>query len=900
MSTDHSLSNISLEDILKDLNDLPEDIGNDLPEDFDAIKLRIEQSGYENAAKYYGAVFYSYDCHKLAARLSYVALLTKLGGSDLDLYLERVGKILRPEIIDYIVSHKEVFQNFVNIAENNFFFKFDWLQIMTHTSVYLLKGSYTGSPIETPAQMHLRVIAELFHHKEHDKPTLSEALECYTLLTSQEFTFASPVFFNSGLKHFNLLSCFLMHVPDRLDVPEDGSTQNSIMNVIRKIGAASKNAGGVGLDLSAVRHSSIGHAGMSQGIIPLVQVFDVVVRYVDQTGKRNGAATATLQIHHIDIVEFVDGVRKNADEQNRFRMINTAIVIPDIFWERVRGAEGGKWTIFCPGVFPGLNETFDDEYRKLYLKYETMEVSPEKAIYRKTIKAKDLIEHIAKVQIGAGMPYILHKDSINLMSNQVNLRSYDKLHHRCIRTSNLCQEIMEQCDDEEVACCNLGQLSLKAFANIPLEPYPEKGFESPEDEENWMQTCINYDRLGFITRMTVSYLNKVIDRNQYVIADALRSNMRHRPIGLGVSGYSDLLDRLHVAYESSTASELNRRIFACIYYNALASSVSLASEEGAYRHFAGSPLSEGTLMFEMWYDRMAKLAKLNEATGGSKIPEEQMPIQPDQWRQKPIYYQGIEVEGESAKLIIINPGWEELKRHIIMQGVRNSQLIAIMPCASSARMLSNAENTEAHQSCIYIRNFMKNSAVVMNTTMYYEMRKAGIWSRDIAEFIVSQGGSVSRIGEFLELTASTPKEREIVTEQKSLISSISRRYKTMFEIKQKTVFRQIADRHRYVCQGISANVYLGNPTIAMMKNFHEFTHDLGLKTGMYYLREPPPSAAPEYSRCSAKVRLFLSGKPMPTPSVDDTKHSDVQVIDAIESPVCMMRVGDKGACLMCN
>ncbi len=813
--------------------------GLSLPETVEQVTDRIkEERGLRGAARYYGASFASYSYHRLAGRLGYADLMARVSllgdASSITEYAERVRGILRPEIVKYLETNAPFFQSYVDEAEARFSQNFDWLMLMSHETTYLLRDMFEGKVIETPALMHLRVTAELFYPREGNADELAEALLCYQLATKPYFTFASPVLFNSGHKSPNLCSCFLMR-------PEPDDSLPGIMGAMYKAALVSKAMGGVGMDISGIRHSRIGNFGKSRGVIPMLQVYDRLIRYVDQTGKRNGASTVFIQAHHIDLLPLIRSTLKNADADGRLDSLNTAVVFPDLFWERLK--EDGPWTLFCPAIFPGLNESFGEKYRELYLKYETMPVNPRDEEYRIRVTARQVADTLGTSQIMSGMPYVLHKDSINYCSNQVNLNSPNPLHHRTIRASNLCLEIMEQVDNEEVACCNLGQMSLKAFVS------------SAEADGNLR---FDFETFGFAVQAMVKFLDRIIDRNNYVFPEAKTSNLRHRPIGLGVSGYADMLGILRIDYESEEASTLNRKIFACMYYNAMIASLELAIKNGPYSSFRGSPLSEGKFAFDLWKVRKAQLEP--------DVPEPP-PVEPEEWGQR-----AHPIQLSRGDVILLNPSWNQLRSLVMTHGVRNSQMLAIMPSASTSRLMGNAENTEAHQSNIYIRNFMKASAVIINPQLFQELE--GFWSDDVAQFMISQKGSVSRLPDFLLATAHTEAERDRVKRNLVELGRVCSRYKTMFELKQLKIVRQAAARHRYICQAISHNIYLERPSLAMLRDLHTATHRAGLKTGAYYLRSTNFAPPPEYARTSAKVKAFLTGPVMP-PIVSHTPFPSV-------------------------
>lgn len=823
--------------------------------DQDKLLEKINTNGALETATDYGMMIDSYHYHMLGGRIGYRALLIDIGTST-TAYLERVRKMLRPEVYKYLVNNIAHFESIVDIYDNKLSMELDYLQFLSHYTSYFTRDSFDGRVVETVAQMHLRVTGETFYRDtegldEYGEPVsphnnIGEACNFLTSSLEFYFSFASPVFFNSGFKEHNMSSCFLMRMADTL---------NSIMENVKRIAIVSKVKGGVGLDISDLRHSNISHYGMSRGVTPVMRIVDSVIQYVDQGGKRSGACTAFLQVHHKDILSFITMTKKNTDLDKSVQSLNTAVVFPNLFWKRLQ--ENGNWTVFCPHKFPGLNETFGKEYEELYLKYETMPLTKDMEPYRTTMKAETIVSAMAEVQILSGMPYVIHKDNINYKSNRVNMDSHNPVHRQIITSSNLCLEIFEQSSDDEVACCNLGQMSLPRFIRTGQDGLP----------------FFDFHFFAYMVRQVTGYLDRIIDNSNYPLPEAKTSNMAHRPIGLGVSGYGDILNMLGIPYESKEAEILNKKIFACMYFNSLVESLSLAIKVGApYSTFDGSPLSNGKFQFDLWKEESEMMRPF---VGDERNPEDDEPIDPKEWGQPSVI---VGFKGTSTEIVVL-PSWDDLRSHIISYGVRNCQRIALMPTASTSRLMANTECIEAHQEGIYVREFMSHSIKVINRHLQRGLEDLGLWSKDVAEFIVADHGSVQRLPQFLNNNSPELKK-------------FCELYKTMFEIKQKNVFKQTSQRHRYVDQGISANIYLAKPTIAMLKNFHLYTWKLGLNTGMYYLRSTPASDPDNFTISSKAVRDFIKKNPslaasmikykpaLPSVKVEevDEKKEDIEVV----------------------
>ena len=531
---------------------------------------------------------------------------------------------------------------------------YDYFGYKTLEKSYLLK--IDGQPAERPQQMLMRVAIGI--HKED----LASAYKTYDLMSQGYFTHATPTLFNSGTRRPQLSSCFLVSM-------DDDSIQG-IYKTLSDVAQISKNAGGIGLHIHNVRGTGAyikGTNGTSNGIIPMLKVFNETARYVDQGGgRRKGSFAIYLEPWHCDVEDFLNLRKNHGKEEMRARDLFLALWTPDLFMERVK--EDGDWTLFSPDEAPGLDDACGDEFVKLYTKYES------EGKGRKTMKAQELWYKIIEAQIETGTPYILYKDAANLKSNQRNLGT--------IKSSNLCTEIIEYSDSKETAVCNLASIALPKFI-IPGKK-PKYDFNALRD----------------IAYTATINLNRVIDVNYYPTKETKTSNMKHRPIGIGVQGLADTFALLKIAFESDEAKQLDRDIFETIYYGAMCASVDLAEKEGAYQSFKGSPLSKGLFQFDLW----------NESPS-------------TRW------------------------DWEELRERVKTSGARNSLLLAPMPTASTSQILGNTECFEPFTSNIYIRKTLSGEFPVVNKHLVKDLVKIGLWSENLRDKIIINNGSVQDIPE---------------------------------------------------------------------------------------------------------------------------------------------------------
>ena len=761
----------------------------------DKIYESIEKYGYESAYTRFGNDASDYEYQVIGGRMVYYVLLKSF--NSINEYLQKLEQRFVPKVYEHIKRNVSVLEPLIKELDEKLIMKYSWFGICSMVNTYLTRNKYEGEVLETPAILHMRCGFGIYQDDE------LAAIQYMKDACEMKFCMASPVLFNAGFKKANMASCFLLNAPDDL-IP--------MFDTLRDAAVISKNKGGVGMDVSPIRHSAIGQDGMSKGVIPYLKLVDDTMSWIDQTGKRPGAATTSCQSHHIDLLDFIDCVQKTGDDTMRVKRLNTCIYFSNIFWQRWR--DDKDWTLFCPAKTPGLNDATGEEFEKLYVQYENDETITDK----KVLKAGDILRRIVNVQRKTGMPYIVHKDAVNYKCNQYNPSS--ERHNESIKGPNLCLEIFERSNREETGVCNLGQLSL---------PYYVKGpYVKGED----IRKFIDFDALSQTTQSLIRSLNKVIDYNYYPIETARTSNNRHRPVGLGVSGYSDMLALLDLEYEDESVCFVNKVVFACIYFNSVLESCRLAIKDGPYEYFQGSPMSEGKFQFDMWKDEYKELEKLKHLNKRLRKEEDDNEID--------VSVFSIEYEMANNKIIT---SWDDLRQVVKSCGVRNSLLVALMPSASTSRILENAETIEPHQTNLYTRIFAKDAYVVMNKYAYYDLKKHNVWNEYTSQFLMADNGSLQNFPEFLKKYSD--KYSDFDMSKLPDVEKMVRKYKTAFEISQKEVFKQNADRARYICQSQSSNVYMNQPQDYKLEAFHFSTWARGLKTGMYYLRQAPSSDAPK-------------------------------------------------------
>jgi len=529
-------------------------------------------------------------------------------------------------------------------------FSYDYFGFKTLERSYLLK--LHGKIVERPQHMLMRVAVGI-HQND-----LEAAVETYHLLSEKWFTHATPTLFNAGTPKPQLSSCFL------LTMQED--SVEGIYDTLKQCAKISQSAGGIGLSIHNIRATGSyikGTNGVSNGIVPMLRVFNDTARYIDQGGnKRKGAFAIYLEPWHADIFDFLQLRKNHGKEELRARDLFYALWIPDLFMQKVEANE--DWCLFCPNESPGLAEVYGEEFEQLYEKYE------KEGRFRKKVKAQELWFEILEAQVETGTPYMLYKDHANKKSNQKNLGT--------IKSSNLCTEIMEYTAKDEVAVCNLASIALPKFI---------------------VNGKFDHQRLYEVTKVVTKNLNKIIDINYYPVEEARRSNMRHRPIGLGVQGLADVFILLGMPFESAEAKQLNKEIFETIYFGAVTSSMELAKVQGAYETYTGSPISQGIFQFDMWG------------------------VKPSSHRWD----------------------WESLRKEVQQYGVRNSLLLAPMPTASTSQILGNNECFEPYTSNIYTRRVLSGEFVVVNKHLMKDLVRLGLWNETVKNQLIQANGSVQNI-----------------------------------------------------------------------------------------------------------------------------------------------------------
>lgn len=644
--------------------------------------------------------------------------------TDMYLYVNpRTGQkapLISDEVYEVIKNNAEVLDSMIIYNRD---FNYDYFGFKTLERSYLLK--INGKIVERPQHMLMRVSVGI-HLND-----IEAVKETYELMSKKFFTHATPTLFNAGTPKPQMSSCFLLTMKD--------DSIDGIYDTLKQTAKISQSAGGIGLSIHNVRATGSyirGTNGTSNGIVPMLRVFNDTARYVDQGGgKRKGSFAIYLETWHSDIFEFLDLKKNHGKEEMRARDLFFAMWTSDLFMKRVQ--EDSTWTLMCPNECPGLCDVYGDEFEALYTSYEAAGKG------RKTIKARELWEKILESQIETGTPYMLYKDAANRKSNQKNLGT--------IRSSNLCTEILEYTSADEIAVCNLASISLPMFV--------ENG-------------KFDHQKLYDVTKRVTRNLNRVIDRNYYPVPEAENSNMRHRPIGLGVQGLADAFILMRLPFTSDEAKQLNQEIFETLYFAAVTASMEMAKEEGPYSTFKGSPISQGEFQYNLW---------------------------------------GLKDSDLSGRW-----DWESLRKEVVEHGVRNSLLVAPMPTASTSQILGNNEAFEPYTSNIYTRRVLSGEFIVVNKHLLEDLVKLGLWNESLKQEIMRHNGSVQNID--------------------AIPQDIKELYKTVWEMSMKDIIDMSRQRGYFIDQSQSLNLFMEGATYAKLTSMHFYAWQSGLKTGMYYLR----------------------------------------------------------------
>jgi ribonucleotide reductase alpha subunit len=678
--------------------------------------------------------------------------------------------LVNQRIYDVVMKNKEKLNTYIDHTRD---YDFDYFGFKTLERSYLTKVN--GKIVERPQYMWMRVALGI-----HDDD-FKDALKTYDLMSNKYFTHATPTLFNAGTLHQQLSSCYLLAMED--------DSLASIYNTLKDCAMISKYAGGIGLHIHNVRAKGSyirGTNGTSTGIIPMLRVFNNTARYVDQGSRRMGSFAMYLETWHADIESFIQLRKNHGSEEERCRDLFLALWVSDLFMERVKN--NAKWSLMCPDKCKGLSDVYGDDFRRLYQKYEEM------GYYNKQVNAQDLWFKILECQIEGGTPYILYKDAVNAKTNQKNLG--------VIKSSNLCCEVMQYSNANETAVCNLASICLPTFVERDVDGV----------------LFFNYDKLHETTKLITKNLNKIIDKNFYPTPKTRLSNLKHRPVGIGIQGLADTFALLRIPFESSAAREVNVKIFETIYHAAIESSMEISKRRhncvlearakgedvtqspyndylklneyemeviktehpGAYVSFEGSPASKGLLQFDMW----------------GVTPSDRY-------------------------------DWVTLKQEVVMYGIRNSLLVAPMPTASTSQIMGFNESFEPFTSNIFKRKTLGGEFVVINKYLIRDLIERGLWDKRMKDLILLNEGSIQNI-------------EGIPEEFKSI-------YKTAWEIKQRAVIDMSVDRGAYVCQSQSMNIFMEEPDFKKLSSMHFYGWSKGIKTGSYYLRTRPKAKMQQFT-----------------------------------------------------
>ena len=780
---------------------------------------------------------------------------------------DQLGKhcpLISKDLFDFVQTNKNKLNATIDYSKD---YNFDYFALKTLEKSYLLKVN--GNIVERIQDLIMRVSIGL--HLDN----LKDALETYELISNKYFTHATPTLFHSGTPRPQLLSCFLIGVGDSVE---------GMYKALGDCAQISKWAGGIGLHIHDIRSEGAlirSTNGKSNGLVPLLKVFNDVARHINQSGKRNGSFAMYLEPWHPDVLGFLEAKKNHGDENSRARDLFYAVWIPDLFMERLKKNE--DWSLLCPDSCKGLTEAYGEDFKKLYEEYES---KPE--FVKKVVKAQTIWKEIISAQMETGTPYICYKDAANIKSNQKNLGT--------IKSSNLCTEIIEYSDTNEYACCTLASISLPSFvksfdfssiksveiisksnckfcrysknllASHDID-YNEKCMDDDQERAKWFETfnsdredkvntvpqifindeyvggfsdlykyfqpTFDYEGLMKVTERITKNLDKVVDINYYPVIETKRSNIKHRPLGIGVQGLADVYAKFKCAFDSEQASELNKKMFAAIYYAACKTSMEISRDRSD--KFANLKKQLRGVEIDEFYDKnykgrgeklyhelkpssyeMDNDKYLGSYSSFNGSPMSEGKFQFDLWKKEPLY----QVDNIDLK-------WDQLRGDIMKYGMRNSLLLAPMPTASTSQILGNNECIEPFTSNIYSRGTLAGQFLVVNKYLQEDLIRIGVWNNDIKDKIIIDNGSVKNIEEIPDVVKDI--------------------YKISWDLSMKHLIDQAADRGIYVCQSQSLNLWLQNPSFGKLSSMHMYSYSKGLKTGIYYLRRRAVANAQKFT-----------------------------------------------------
>lgn len=716
-------------------------------------------------------------------------------------------------------------------SKNDFYF--DYFGFKTLERAYLMR--INGVVQERPQYMWMRVSIGI--HGDDMK----KVYNTFVLMSEKYFTHATPTLFNAGTQRPQLSSCYLIAM--------ENDSLDGIFNTLKECANISKWAGGIGLHIHNIRASGSlirGTNGMSTGIVPMLRVFNNTARYIDQGGRRNGSFAIYLEPWHSDVLDFLELKKNQGDEETKARDLFYSLWIPDLFMEKIKTNE--DWCLFCPDECPGLSDVCGAEFKKLYETYESQ------GKYKRKIKSRDLWFKILDSQMETGTPYLCYKDASNMKSNQKNLG--------VIKSSNLCTEIIQYSDKDETAVCNLASIALNRF--VVVNPDTSKPY-------------FDYNKLHSVVRVVTQNLNRVIDVNYYPTDKTRVSNMRHRPIGIGVQGLADVFFMMNIAFYSEDALNINRMIFETIYHAALLESNEISKERAIY--FASNPVTSVYANDNKEFQNNTKFILTREEDENLKhkpdllgsyssfigSPTSEGIFQFDMWNIQPI------------------PGrydWAHLRKQIMRYGLRNSLLVAPMPTASTSQILGNNECFEPITSNIYMRRTLAGEFIMINKYLINEFLELGIWNEKIKNNIIANRGSIQQL-----------------TNIPGLTDHIKNKYKTVWEIPMKHLIDMSAERGAFICQSQSLNLWLEEPNYNTLTSMHFYAWSRGLKTGIYYLRRKPKHQAQQFT---IEPDNHNSDKNKDAANDDSEFNSYVQGNSETNSNANITTNSDDNVCEMCS
>lgn len=778
-----------------------------------------------------------------------------------------------------VKDNSELIQSKLNFNRD---YKLDYFGFKTLEKAYLLKVN--GTIIERPQHMWMRVAIGI-HRKD-----IRSAIETYHLMSNKYFTHATPTLFNSGTPNPQMSSCYLLGM-------EDDSIKG-IYNTLSDCASISKWAGGIGLHIHNIRSKGSqirGTNGVTDGLVPMLRVFNSTARYVNQSGKRNGSFAMYLEPWHADVLDFLELKKNHGDEELKARDLFYALWIPDLFMKRVK--ENSTWTLMCPDKCRGLSDVYGEEFEKLYTKYE------DENLGAKTLNARDLWIKILDSQIETGTPYMLYKDAANNKSNQKNIGT--------IKSSNLCTEIMEYSDDKETAVCNLASISLPMFVepsetghiknvklytktncnyckiakkllkrysidytcevldneverhskydelnkmldnNSKINSVPQifindKHIGGTNELINYIKPVFNYEKLHEVAKVVTINLNKVIDVNYYPTEKTRRSNFKHRPIGIGVQGLADVFAKMYVSFTSDEANKINEHIFETIYNSACETSMEIAQERLEPMKELSEAYNRGEFKF------VSNDCECREYIYKDNVSQEILFLLD---KYKPIYNEIMNNVGGAYSTFKGSPAskgqlqfdlwnaepsnrynWQELKNNIMKYGMRNSLLVAPMPTASTSQILGNNECFEPFTSNIYLRRTLAGEFIVINKHLMKDLNNFGLWNEDVKNSIILHKGSLQQLTHLPKFIRDT--------------------YKIVWEMPMKQIINMAHTRSKYICQSQSMNLWMENPTYDKITAMHFYAWGKGLKTGIYYLRTKAKAAAQQFTIDPSEVEKY--------------------------------------------